>query len=278
MVEHNPSSQQFWSDTMDEAASFMARARRVSIEECHEPMLDLATCDRGGSNWEVEPSALGELGAAFMRRSVVAHFIQATRTLNRAGLVPVIVYAYRTPAMQRSLLESDTVLDQVVERVTWECGDGAVDPELVYERLIVLCANAFANGTHLAGTAVDVMIRDAESGEQLDLGAPYLDLSERTPMASPFVGAQAQSNRRQCVDLFSSGGFYPYPFEFWHYSRDDVYGVLLGKSTGPVRFGPVDVDPQTGEVEAIASPEREIHGREVLLEMIERRLHGKDGT
>ncbi len=274
MGEDASAKRSFWAQTMDEAATFMAQARRVPIEENLEPMLDLATCDRNGSHWEVEQSALGELGAAFMRRSVVSHFIEAARALNRVGLVPVVVYAYRTPAMQRSLLGSDAVLDQVVDRVTWESSGKPVAPEQVYKRLIVLCANSFANGTHLAGTAVDVMVREVDSGRQLDLGAPYLDLSERTPMASPFVNDEARKNRQRCIEQFGSAGFYPYPFEFWHYSRDDVYGALLGRNTGPVQYGPVDVDPQTGEVEAIESPEREVEDRDTLLGMIERRLHG----
>lgn len=262
----------YWRQMMEAASAFMAQARRVPIEECGDALEDLATCERHGARWDVAATALGELGGAFMRRSLVPGFVQAVRALNNAGLEPVVKYAYRTPAMQRSLLVSAEVLDQVVERVSWEWGTDAVPASKVYERLIVLCANSFATGTHLAGTAVDVVIRDLSTGEPVEMGGPYLEMSERTPMDSPFISEAARANRVRCIALFATAGFYPYPYEFWHYSRDDVYGVVLGRQAGPARFGPVNVNPATGAAEPIDEPAREIEDPDVMVELISARL------
>lgn len=165
---------EYWTSTMDRALGFMIAANEVEIAECREPLVDLASCSQEGVEWKVAESALGELGAAFIRESLVSHFAVAALHLNRQGLTPTVMYAYRTPAMQRSLLTSDRVLDQVVERVLWETGPAEATPERAYERLVVLCANSLANGTHLAGTALDVAIYRTDGSGQVDLGGDYL--------------------------------------------------------------------------------------------------------
>ncbi|MCU1487062.1 MAG: peptidase and DD-carboxypeptidase VanY/endolysin [Actinomycetia bacterium] len=260
----------YWIENMDKATAFMRAATEVPVAESGERLVDLAAV--GGDRFEVAPSATGELGVALLRESLVGPFEAFAAALNRRGLVPVVQYAYRSPRMQQELLTSQKVVDDVIERVRWECEPGAVTPELAYDRLVVLCANSFMTGTHLAGTALDVMVRQMDTGDELDFGGPYLTMSEITPMASPFVSATVRTNREAIVEAFSDQGFYPYPFEYWHYSRDDVYGVLLGHDKGPARHGPVYVDLASGMPTPVVDPARELMPRDDLLDVLAERL------
>jgi len=107
-------------------------------------------------------------------------------------------------------------------------------------------------GTHCVGSAIDISVLALEGGAEVDRGAPYLEISERTPMDSPFVSAEARENRAEITDLMARHGFSTYPFEFWHYNAGDAYEELLSGRGGPARYGPVDLDPESGEVRPIA--------------------------
>ena len=262
----------YWADAMTNALDFMKNAKQVPVVESGEPLVDLATCEKNGASWDVNASALGELGVALLRERLVLSFINAARDLNELGLEPVVHYAYRSPEMQKFLLRSDRVLDQVIDRVLWEFGPLAATPELAYDRLIVLCANSFANGTHLAGTAVDITIRRLDGSGDLDVGGEYLEISELTPMDSPFISSAAREGRELVTKLMLQSGFYAYPYEFWHYSKDDVYGVLLEQTAPPVPYGPVDVNLSSGAVYSMQDSVGDIVSRNEFLPILSDRL------
>ncbi len=88
---------------------------------------------------------------------------------------------------------------------------------------------------------------------ELDRGAPYLELSEKTPMDSPYISAQAAGNRALVSDILAENGFVPYPYEFWHYSHGDAdYHVVTGRSE-PAAYGPVERGPGGREVTPVAN-------------------------
>jgi len=62
-------------------------------------------------------------------------------------------------------------------------------------------------------------------------------MSERTPMASPFVAEDARQNRREITALLGRHGFVAYPWEFWHYNDGDAYAELLNHTAGPRVMG-----------------------------------------
>jgi zinc D-Ala-D-Ala dipeptidase len=99
-----------------------------------------------------------------------------------------------------------------------------------------------------------VSVVSLDDGAEIDRGAPYLEISEKTPMDSPFVSAAAQAHRRDITALMSRHGFRTYPFEFWHYNKGDAYDEHLAASGRPARYGPVDLDTGTGGVTAIEHP------------------------
>ena len=81
-------------------------------------------------------------------------------------------------------------------------------------------------------------------------------MSERTPMRSPFVEADALQNRLDITAILESHGFIHFPFEFWHYNQGDAMGHILRGQPAPARFGPVHWNPQTNRVTAVADPLR----------------------
>jgi len=121
-------------------------------------------------------------------------------------------------------------------------------PEFVFRRAIVLVANIPKIGTHMSASAIDISVLRRDDGREVWRGNPYVHMSERTPMRSPFVEPDALRNRLAITDLMESHGFMHYPFEFWHYSKGDAMAHLLSGDPRPAPYGPVDWDPRSGEV------------------------------
>ena len=114
-------------------------------------------------------------------------------------------------------------------------------------------------GTHMSGSAIDISVCRLDNGQEIDRGKPYLEMSELTPMASPFVSAEARANRAAITAVMARFGFVAYPWEFWHYNKDDAYDHHLNGNPEPARYGAVDVDLGTGRVRAIADPRQPLN-------------------
>ena len=144
-------------------------------------------------------------------------------------------------------------------QVLWESGDGATPSReelasLLIARTGALIAAAPKVGTHMSGSAIDISVLHRGSGEEVDRGAPYLELSELTPMASPFISAEAAANRQEITALFAAQGFLDYPWEFWHYNAGDAYEGLLQETGKPGRYGAVELEVGSGAVAPMAEP------------------------
>jgi D-alanyl-D-alanine dipeptidase len=180
--------------------------------------------------------------------------LAAAEALASRGRRLVIEDCYRTREMQRQLALLPAVLDAVRARARWEL-EGADPPrELVVRRLAAVIAAAPNVGTHMSASAIDVSLLDRSTGAELDRGGPYLEISERTPMVSPFVTAEQRAVREQVTEAMAEQGFVAYPYEFWHYNRGDVFEHHLHGNPEPAPFGAVDVDPETGEATPMADP------------------------
>ena len=164
---------------------------------------------------------------------------------------------YRTRDMQVALGRDPAVFDKIVDMCRWECGGERPPLELVSRRATCLVANSCLTGTHLFGAAVDISVFRRDGGTEVSRGAPYLHMSELTPMNSPFVGEQEQRNRMEITELMERHGFLHYPGEFWHYNQGDALYQILSDSGQPGRYGPVHWDAATNTVtpfEDVASP------------------------
>ena len=226
----------------------------------------------------------------YLRRGLIEPFIGACREMNDRGWVMKVEDAYRSADMQKALGQSRTIFKRILDKVIWEGGSNRPSMELMFGRLSVLVATRPKIGTHMSGSAVDISILLRDSGRELDRGRPYLELSERTPMASPFVSESAQRNRREITELMSRWGFAAYPYEFWHYSQGDAFvaqvkalnvheAAMDAKGDaftapheapiGSACYGAVSFDPRTLEVIPLEDPFQSLHTEDELKTLLE---------
>ncbi len=247
----------YWTESMDAADAFMRTIMACPVDECGEPMASLVEAARSARvevAFSDRPHVDGLPRLYFLRRGLVRRFLAVAGEMNAGGWVLKVEDGYRTMEMQRALGRQDHVFAAILRMVRWESGQAAPPIDLLFRRLGALIAIAPKVGTHLSGSAMDVSVLHRDTGEEVDRGGPYLEMSEVTPMASPYVSAEAQENRREITSLMERHGFVAYPWEFWHYNAGDAYAEALSQSGRPGRYGPVHMDPASGLVTPLEHP------------------------
>jgi D-alanyl-D-alanine dipeptidase len=242
---------------MDAAAAFMQAATDHPVEECREPVARLDTAIQAAGvdiALSSRPHANGGPRLHVLRASIIDDLLAVGDTLNARGWRLVVEDALRTRDMQRRLAQSPGVIDRLAERTSWEVGGGVPPFDLLVRRLGVLVAPNCKVGTHLSASAVDVSVVDRRTGAEIERGGRYLEISERTPMTSPFISAEERAVRDVVTACMAERGYVAYPFEFWHYCKGDVFERLAEGSQVPARYGAVDVDLETNSVTPIARP------------------------
>jgi D-alanyl-D-alanine dipeptidase len=262
----------YWTEQMESAAGFMDRMLEFPVEECGEAMISLPEAVAVEKDLTVEFSATLLAGRHprlfYLRADLIGPFLAAAREMNAHGWILKAEDGFRSRAMQQAIALDEKVLDVVLRKVIWENRGRIPTPELLFRRLTCLTATRPKIGTHMSGSAIDISVLRARDRKEVGRGGPYLELSELTPMGSPFISAAAARNRAEISGLMRRHGFFPYPFEFWHYSQGDAYAEHLGASGKPARYGAVDFDPATGGVTTIPNPKDSLHS----LEDIRRRM------
>jgi len=185
---------------------------------------------------------------------------------------------FRTESMQRANTRRDDVFLRVLERTQWECGNSTPPLSLLIRRLGALIACAPKVGTHMSGSAMDISVLDRETGEEIDRGGPYPEISELTPMWSPFITASARRNREEITALMRRHGFVTYPWEFWHYNAGDAYEAVLLDSGQPARYGAVQLNTADGSVTPIVEPNALLNEPGEIRALMERVLSGHNCT
>ena len=241
---------------MDEAYEFMMRALETPVAECGEPLASLEKAVAESSvkvlfsQSDIVPGMKRQF---YLRKNLIPPFLKATRDLNDRGWMLVVEDGYRTTTMQKKLSLLPQVFDAVIERCFWEHGD--LPPvDLVRRRLAALTAAHPKNGTHMSASAIDISVQETSSGKEIDRGRPYLEMSELTPMESPFIEKAALENRLAIRRILESNGFLAYPYEFWHYNQGDVYDEILNNIGKQARYGAVHCDLKTGEITPVEDP------------------------
>lgn len=247
----------YWIEQMDAAARFMEEMKARPVAECGEPLASLKAAAAAASV-EVAFSKTrlaGRFDRLFhLREGLVGPFLSVAHDMNKRGWVLKVEDAFRTRDMQKDLALDPRLFDAILDRVVWELDGEAPSADLMLRRLTALVATCPKIGTHMSGSAIDVSVLSRADGAERDRGAPYLEMSELTPMESPFPDEGARRNRREITALLARHGFAAYPYEFWHYSQGDAYeGKLVGSDT-PARYGPVDLDPASGRATPIEDP------------------------
>jgi D-alanyl-D-alanine dipeptidase len=235
----SPEACTYWLQSLAEGARFMAAASEHPLAECLEPLVSIeeAVARTGAPIVCLDsPHPVGRARDHRIRRGNLEPLLAVARSLDAQGFTLVIEDGLRSPQTQRDAAASRLLARRVGEMLAW-ADPNAGDQEIV-EHLGVICAATPITAGHVAGAAVDVSVRRAD-GSELDRGAPYLDLSERMPMSSPFVDVE-QARARELVTAAMAGqGFIAYPFEFWHYSRGDVLAAVASGTSDPAIYGPV---------------------------------------
>lgn len=277
----NEARRAYWREQMETAAHFMDTISACPVEENGEPLVAL----REVAAIEGPRVAFSETRIAdrfgrlfFLREGLIEPFLGAAREMNERGWVLKVEDAYRSVAMQTALGAAERIFDMILERVVWELAGGTPGPELVFRRVTALVATWPKIGTHMSGSAIDISVLRQDDGTEIDRGAPYIEMSERTPMTSPFVDDAARRNRGEITALMARHGFVAYPYEFWHYSQGDAYDEYLNKTGRPGRYGAVELDPTSGRTTAVADPLAPLHTTAEIETRIEQALRRSRGT
>jgi len=270
----------YWKEQMDAAYELMEQFLRYPVAECREPLVSLreAAATAGVEMVFSSTQFIGRSPRLFViRAGLVDSVLAIARDMNQRGWVLKIEDGYRTLVMQKDAGRTPQHFDLVLRRVLWETGGQVPTPEFMLRRITAVIATMPKIGTHMSGSALDISVVQASDGKDVDRGGPYLEISELTPMASPFVSAPARRNREAIMSLMKRHGFIAYPYEFWHYSQGDVYAEYLPQTGKPGRYGAVDWDPQTGKTTPITHPEDLLNSLEEIRIEIERSLARKYG-
>jgi D-alanyl-D-alanine dipeptidase len=241
----------YWTEQMEQANRFLEEVSRYPVLECGEPLVSLVDAVREAGVEVVFSSkahATGESRLFMLRSGLIGDFVAAARELDERGWVLKVEDAFRTASIQRALGRAAYTFDVVLQRTIWELNGRMPTSDIVFRRLSALVAPSAKLGTHMSGSAIDVSILQRGTGQEVDRGGSYLELSERTPMEFPFVSIEARENRRAITQVMNKCGFAAYPWEFWHYNRGDAYWHLLQGTHQPAQYGPVDADLSSGAV------------------------------
>ncbi len=257
----------FWSETMEVGYDFVEQLLAFKVDECGEVFASIpdAAESAGVELLFSDTKIVGDLDRIYyMRESLVDDVIQIGREMNERGWILKIEEGYRTQQMQTDLVRKPAVFDAILRKCIWENGGAMPSSEMVFRRAIVLVANIPKIGTHMSGSAIDISVFHRNDGREVWRGNAYLEMSERTPMRSPFIDAADLENRLAITEMMESHGFMHFPFEFWHYNKGDAGDHILNQLDRPARYGPVHWDPATNEVTPYENPMNPLNPLKVI--------------
>jgi len=253
----------YWISQLEEAHAFMTKILDYPVKECGEKMVALEPAARESGvevEYSTKPHVLGLPRLYYLREGQMAGFIGAARDMNRRGWVMRVEDGFRTRQMQKFLGRAPYVFDAILKKLIWELDGKLPTPEFFLRRSMTLVALMPKIGTHMSGSAIDISVleRDRRGSDgqrvEIDRGGPYIEMSEKTPMKSPFVTEQQRRNRLDITAIMRAHQWVEYPFEFWHYNFGDAYGEALNNTGKPGRYGAIDWNPQDNRITPIINP------------------------
>ena len=274
---------EFWIFHMERSARLLRAMEDGPTQECGEGLGSIpdAAEEAGVEMWFSDSKIAGDLDRIFfIRRGLIADLMDIGRDMNERGWILKIEDGFRTREMQTQLGRKPAVFDMIVRSCRWECGGQPPSLDLIRRRSTCLVANFPNHGTHTMAAAVDVSVFRRDDGCEVWRGMPYLEMSEYTPMDSPFVSPEEQANRADITAMMERHGFLHYPGEFWHYNKGDALYHLMTKSGQVSGYGPVHWDPSSGEVtpyDDVRSPLTPPETMANLLDAALARLDSDDG-
>ena len=267
----------YWTQQLEAAYAFMfENILPYPVVECGEPFVSLREAAEQ-ADVVVAFSSLKHVNDLdrlfYLREGQISNFLGAAKKMNELGWVLRVEDGYRTREIQKYLGLTPKVFDAVLQRVMWELGGKVPSPEFMFRRCSALVATVPKFATHMSGSAIDISVMSRnDPALEVDRGGPYIELSELTPMNSPFVSASGLRHRKKITALMRDYGFVEYPWEFWHYSSGDAYDQFLRKTGKPAIYGAVDWDPVTNVVSLMADATTPLNSEEEIRTEIEAAL------
>lgn len=265
----------YWTEQLELGYEMVEQLLAYPVEECGEGFASIPEAvEAAGVEIRFSDSKIaGDLDRVFcIRQGLIDDVIAIGREMNERGWILKIEDGFRTKAMQSSLVRKPAVFDSILEKCIWENGGEVPPAELVFRRAIVMVANIPKVGTHMSGSAIDISVFRREDGSEVWRGGGYIEVSERTPMRSPFITEEQLRNRLEITEIMESHGFMHFPQEFWHYNKGDAGDHILNRRPGPAKYGPVHWNPETNEVTPYENPLSPLNPVEVIEREIEAAL------
>ncbi len=258
MTTHDDTDRRaYWAEQMELGYEIVQKLIAFPVNECGERFASIPEA-AAAANVEMLFSTskiAGDLERVyFLRESLVRDLVTIGREMNGRGWILKIEDGFRSLEMQRQLVRKPSVFDAVLKKCIWELGGQIPTTEMMFRRAIVLTANMPKIGAHMSGSAIDISVFRRDDGTEVWRGYPYLEMSECTPMRSPFVAPEHVAARLEIAAMMEKHGFIHFPFEFWHFDKDDAGMHILTGNPAPCRFGPVNWNPQTNEVTPVEDP------------------------
>ena len=98
----------------------------------------------------------------------------------------------------------------------------------------VYVANPFSGVSgHCRGNTVDITLVTLD-GESVAMPSDFDDFSSLADRDYSDVSPEAAENARLLEELMTAAGFRPYSAEWWHYTDNDAYAVLVSRTEPPV--------------------------------------------
>ena len=247
----------YWTEQLELGYEVVQKMLAFEVRECGERFASLRDA-AAAANVEMQFSTskiAGDFDRVFyIREGLVQDVITIGHEMNERGWILKIEDGFRSLEMQRELVRKPVLFDTILKKCIWENSGEVPFGEMVFRRATVLIANIPKIGTHMSGSAIDISVFHRDDGREVWRGNPYLEMSERSPMRSPFVEPEAIENRLAITSMMEAYGFIHYPFEFWHFNKGDALGHILTGDPAPAHYGPVNWNPQTNEVTAVVDP------------------------
>ena len=247
----------YWAEQMELGYAMVEKLIAFPVNECGECFASLREAAAAAKVELLYSTSkiAGDLERVyFMRESLVRDVITIGREMNERGWILKIEDCFRSLEMQGQLVRKPQVFDAILKKCIWELGGAIPTTEMMFRRAIVLTANMPKIGAHMSGSAIDISVFNRDDGTEVWRGYPYLEMSECTPMRSPFVAPEHVATRLEITAMMEKHGFMHFPFEFWHFDKNDAGMHILTGNPAPCRFGPVNWNPRTNEVTPVDDP------------------------
>ena len=249
----------YWAEQLELGYQLVQQIQSYPVVECCEPFGSLRDeAESAGVEMLFSDTKIaGELERVhWIRRGLIPDVLAIARDMNQRGWILKIEDGYRSLQMQKQLGSKPEIFDAILKKCIWENGGTVPAPDLLFRRGSVLVANVPKVGTHMSGTAIDISVWRRDDGSEVWRGNHYLEMSERTPMRSPFVEPEFVANRLEITSVLEMHGFMHFPFEFWHYNKGDALGHILSRIPGPAKYGPVHWDAERNSVEPVENADQ----------------------